>query len=233
MSKLCGEHATQALFKSQMPITQLWVETTRQKQYQTLIQKAQSLNIPIRFLPKLSTVFPKIRHQGIGAEFEFQYAPLSSIVPKDGLRLLMLDRIQDPHNFGACLRSAAAFGVDYVVVPKRSHAPMSEIVHLCASGGSLLVPIIAVNNLSQTISELKDKGIWFVVASEHANEDLATLPLDRSLCLIMGSEGEGVKHKLFTASDYQVAIPTTGHLSTLNVSVATGILLYALNERVK
>ena len=136
----------------------------------------------------------------------------------------MLDRIQDPHNFSACLRSAAAFGIDALIVPQRSATPVNQIVHQISCGGSIIVPIIQVTNLRQAMTELQDKGVWFVATDEHAKCNLVTW-LSVPTCLVMGSEGEGVKQSLKGACDYQIAIRTTQDFSTLNVSVATGVLL--------
>lgn len=228
MAKLCGDHAVSQLLKSQMPVHCLYVESGKDKLYGKMIQHARANHIPVKIVNQLSKVFPGSRHQGIGAEFEYQWAKLSDLEVRSNSRFLMLDRVQDPHNFGACLRSAAAFGVDAVIIPTRGHAPMNEIVHQTSCGGSLIVPIVSVNNLSQAMTEMKDQGVWFIATSEHAESTLSEDLHSRALCLLMGSEGEGVKQKLFDACDYQVKIHTTGTLATLNVSVATAILLHTL-----
>jgi 23S rRNA (guanosine2251-2'-O)-methyltransferase len=126
---------------------------------------------------------------------------------------------------GACLRSAAAFGVDALIVPQRSSAPVNQIVHQISCGGSIVVPITQVTNLRQAMTELQDKGVWFAATDEHAEMQLSDLDLSVPTCLVMGSEGEGVKQSLKDACDYQIAIHTTKDFSTLNVSVATGVLL--------
>ncbi len=228
MEKIYGEHATWALLNSKMKVDTLYVESTKRKDYSDILMLAKSKNIQISVESDLSKHFLKARHQGIGAVFKFEYAELSDIELPSGSRILMLDRVQDPHNFGACMRSAAAFGVSAVIVPTRGQSPINEIVHQASCGGTLLVPVIQAGNLSQIMSEMKDLGIWFVATSEHADTAISDLPQDRTLCLVMGSEGDGVKQKLFDACDYQVMIHTSGLLSTLNVSVATGVLLHAL-----
>jgi len=229
MSKLYGDHAVNALLNSEhAESAEICVEASKQSEYKKIIKYAKDRGISVNVLKSLSEMFPKARHQGIGASFRFKYAELAQLDYNKTLRLLMLDRLQDPHNFGACMRSAAAFGVDAVIVPQRGQAPITEVVHQVSCGGSLIVPIVQVNNLSQAVSELKDKGIWFVATSEYADEGFEKLPLTRSLCLVMGSEGEGLKQKLLESCDYKVVIDTPGKLSTLNVSVATGILLHAL-----
>lgn len=226
MSKVCGEHAVSALLKkNNMRNICLYVEKQKQTQYRDLMAKAASIGQ----VNVVNTVedFPKSRHQGIMATFDFKFQDLED-VPKH--RLLMLDRIQDPHNFGACLRSAAAFGVDAVIVPKREHAPMSEVVHQVSCGGSLIVPIVQVGNLNQTMAELKDQGVWFVATDEFATDNIEVIDQNMNICLVMGSEGQGVKKRLKEMCDYQISIHTHPNLSTLNVSVATGILLHAFYQ---
>lgn len=227
MSSVYGEYSVETLLKKgNMKNIQVFIELSKKRQYQHLIPMIEKIG-SVSFVKTLSDKYPKARHQGICAEFDFAFADLHNVSYK---RLLMLDRIQDPHNFGACLRSAAAFGVDAVIVPKREHAPISEVVHQVSCGGSLLVPIIQVNNLSQTMAELKDKGVWFMATDEYARQSLEEIDFSLNLCLVMGSEGEGVKKRLKELCDYQVSIKTHKQLSTLNVSVATGILLHTMYQ---
>jgi 23S rRNA (guanosine2251-2'-O)-methyltransferase len=227
MSSVYGEYSVETLLKKgNMKNIQVIIESGKKRQYQHLMPLIDEV-ASVTFVKSLSDKHPKARHQGIAAEFDFAFAELEDISYK---RLLMLDRIQDPHNFGACLRSAAAFGVDAVIVPRRDHAPMSEVVHQVSCGGSFLVPVVQVNNLSQTMAELKDKGVWFMATDEHATQTLEEIDLASNLCLVMGSEGEGVKKRLKELCDYQVSINTHPQLSTLNVSVATGILLHSMYQ---
>lgn len=229
MSKLYGEHAVRALLNTQHTEDAcIYVEQSKQKNYRSLLNTAEKLGISIRRLPHLNDLFPQVRHQGIGATFKFQFATLMDLDYSTPLKLLMLDRIQDPHNFGACMRSASAFDVNAVIIPQRGHAPINEIVHQVSCGGSLITPIIQVSNLSQTVSELKDKHVWFIASCERADQSMSDISNDTSLCLIMGSEGEGLKQKLFEACDFKVSIKTSPQLPTLNVSVATGILLHEM-----
>ena len=112
MAKLCGDHAVSQLLKSQMPVHCLYVESGKDKLYGKMIQHARANHIPVKIVNQLSKVFPGSRHQGIGAEFEYQWAKLSDLEVRSNSRFLMLDRVQDPHNFGACLRSAASSLID-------------------------------------------------------------------------------------------------------------------------
>lgn len=229
MDILFGSHAVEALLKAEnMQKQKLYVEHAQKSQYKQIIQKASSLKWPIEYSKDLNSLFSGKRHQGIAASFQFKWGEISDVVHKPDATLLMLDRIQDPHNFGACLRSAAAFGVDAIIIPKRGGCPLTDTVHQVSCGGSVIVPIIQVNNLNQIISELKDQGVWFIATDEHATSAINQIDTSGKKCLVMGSEGLGVKQSIKDACDYKVAIPTSKQLSTLNVSVATGILLYSL-----
>ena len=226
MLNVYGEHGVRSLLESKrMRDVHVEVDTDKKVRYKGLLQNFEAEGGRVSFISNLSKKYPKARHQGIVASFKFQWAELSEVSHH---RLLMLDRIQDPHNFGACLRSAAAFGVTAVIVPKREHAPINEIVCQVSCGGALIVPIVQVGNLNQVVTELKDKGVWFVATDEHATQTMADVDRSLSLCLVMGSEGDGVKQRLKSLCDFKVSIPTEPRLTTLNVSVATGVLLYDL-----
>ena len=105
---------------------------------------------------------------------------------------------------------------------------MTEVVHQVSSGGSMTVPIVKVGNLKQAMSEMRDLGYWFMATDEHATSHMTDIDVSGRIALVMGSEGEGVRQGVVDACDYKVSIPTSSRLSTLNVSVATGVLLSQL-----
>ncbi|MEX2131023.1 MAG: 23S rRNA (guanosine(2251)-2'-O)-methyltransferase RlmB [Pseudohongiellaceae bacterium] len=146
--------------------------------------------------------------------------------------LLVLDEITDPHNFGACLRSADAAGVDAVIIPRDNAAPVNMTVRKVASGAVDTVPIVAVTNLARTLKLLKDRGIWLVGAAAEAEIGIYNQDLTGPLALVMGSEGKGLRRLTRENCDFLVAIPMAGALSSLNVSVATGVCLFeAVRQR--
>ncbi len=141
--------------------------------------------------------------------------------------LLMLDGIEDPHNFGAILRSAYVSGVSGVVIRSRRQAPMTSTVFKTSAGAAALIPIFEVNNLEQVLRSLKPMGWWAVAAMmNEMSTDYHDLDWKRPTVLIMGAEGKGVSDLLVKRSDDLVSIPMVGKLDSLNVSVATGILLF-------
>ncbi len=146
--------------------------------------------------------------------------------------VLVLDGITDPRNLGACLRSANAAGVDAVILPKRNSAPINEVALKTAQGGAEALFICEVTNLARTLKALKERGLW-LVGAEGESDQLYTAPdLTVATAVVMGSEGQGLRRLTRELCDYLVAIPMAGSVSSLNVSVASGILLFeAVRQR--
>ncbi len=148
--------------------------------------------------------------------------------------LLLLDGVEDPHNLGACLRTADAVGVQAVVAPRKGSSGLTETVRRIACGGADHVPYVRVQNLNNTIRDLKDLGIRCVATSDHAVDDFYDADLSGPLALVMGAEGRGVRRLTGELCDAYVRIPMNGHVDCLNLSVATGVCLFeALRQRVK
>ena len=144
-------------------------------------------------------------------------------------QFLILDGVTDPRNFGACLRSAASFCVDGVVVPKSKSAPLSPVAIKAASGAASIVPVYRVTNLARCIDRLKRAGIWIVGATlEKATHALPSVDLKVPIAIVMGSEGNGIRPKTAKNCDFLVKIPAPLPELSLNVSVATGVCLYEI-----
>ncbi len=180
------------------------------------------------------------RHQGAVARYrtpppraENELYALVENAQKDTL-LLVLDGVTDPHNLGACLRSAEAAGVTAVVVPKDRAAGITPTVRRASSGAADRVPFFAVTNLARTLKALKDKGVWLVGLAGEAPQDFYQLDLKGSLAIVIGSEGEGMRRLTAEACDFLARIPMKGAVESLNVSVATGVTLFeALRQRAR
>jgi len=146
--------------------------------------------------------------------------------------LLVLDGVQDPHNLGACLRSADAAGVAAVIVPRDRAAGMTPVVRKVAAGAAETVPLVAVVNLARTLRQLKERGIWLVGTDDTADKALYEADLAGPVALVMGSEGEGLRRLTRECCDVLVSIPMAGAVESLNVSVATGVVLFeAVRQR--
>ena len=146
--------------------------------------------------------------------------------------ILVLDSITDPRNLGACMRTANAAAVDVVIVPKRNSAPLSTVAMKTSQGGAEDLFIVQVTNLSRTLTWLKEQGVWLFGADADGDEVWQLLDSAGATALVMGSEGRGLRRLTRSLCDKLVSIPMLGKVESLNVSVATGILLYeAVRQR--
>ncbi len=146
--------------------------------------------------------------------------------------LLVLDGVTDPHNLGACLRNADAAGVAAVIVPKDKSAPMTATVSKVACGAAETVPLVRVTNLARTMRALQEQGVWFVGTAGEATHDIYQAKLTGPLAIVMGAEGDGMRRLTRETCDDLIKIPMAGSVSSLNVSVASGICLFeAVRQR--
>ncbi|HPA00989.1 MAG TPA: 23S rRNA (guanosine(2251)-2'-O)-methyltransferase RlmB [Chiayiivirga sp.] len=146
--------------------------------------------------------------------------------------LLVLDGVQDPHNLGACLRSAAAAGVTAVVLPKDRSAPVNATVHKTSAGAADRISVVRVTNLARTLESLKQAGVWLVGLAGEAQASLYSMDLAGAVGIVVGGEGEGLRRLTRERCDFLARIPMPGEMESLNVSVATGIALFeAVRQR--
>lgn len=146
--------------------------------------------------------------------------------------VLVLDCVQDPHNLGACLRTADAAGVVAVIIPKDKSAPITETVLRVSCGGAENVPIVRVVNLARTMDQLKELGIWLVGTADEASQSIYQIDLKGPIGIVMGAEGSGMRRLTSEHCDFLVQIPMAGKVECLNVSVATGVCLFeAVRQR--
>ncbi len=179
------------------------------------------------------------RHQGVVAEIlpraadpETQLEEAIEASGDEPALLLVLDGVTDPHNLGACLRSADAAGVTAVIVPRDRAAGLTPVVRKVAAGAAESVPLIAVVNLARTLRGLKDRGLRLVGTCGDAPRTLYEVPLTGPTALVMGSEGEGMRRLTREVCDDLVSLPMAGAVESLNVSVATGVVLFeAVRQR--
>ncbi|MEX0900261.1 MAG: 23S rRNA (guanosine(2251)-2'-O)-methyltransferase RlmB [Gammaproteobacteria bacterium] len=172
------------------------------------------------------------RHQGVILQCRpaeaWNEASLKDLVQAGGrdLLLLVLDGVTDPHNLGACLRSADAAGVHAVVAPRDRAASLNPIARKVASGAAETVPFVQVTNLARTLRWLQEQGVWIIGAAGEGAESLWDAKLEGPLAVVMGAEGDGMRRLTREHCDQLVRIPMAGTVESLNVSVATGICLF-------
>ncbi|MES1196882.1 MAG: 23S rRNA (guanosine(2251)-2'-O)-methyltransferase RlmB [Steroidobacter sp.] len=171
-------------------------------------------------------------HQGVIAQLKkidnLGEGALDDLLDKAGASplLLVLDGVTDPHNLGACLRTADAVGVNAVVVPRDRAAGLSPVVRKVAAGAAETVPLIQVTNLARTLRWLKERGLWLVGTGDEATQSIYAAKLTGPLAVVMGAEGAGMRRLTREHCDLLVNIPMQGVVESLNVSVATGVTLY-------
>ncbi len=171
-------------------------------------------------------------HQGIAAYVApYQFTPLKPMLERPGLkRFVMLDGITDPHNVGAILRTAEAFGFDAMIIGKHRTSPINATVVKVSTGAIETLPLIQVTNLAQTIETLKAHHCWVYGLDIDTPNTLESLPSDTSVCLVLGSEGAGLSSLVKKRCDALVTIPMFGQTNSLNVSVAAGIAMHQLTK---
>ncbi len=236
MEKVFGIHAVDALLRRQpADIQRLWVQSGRQdKRIAGLLDLARNQGVAVETAPRaeLDDMVPG-RHQGVVAEVirsERQWDESALWQHLENLDhpalLLVLDGVTDPHNLGACLRSADAAGVDAVIVPKDKSADLNPTVRKVACGAAEVIPFVRVTNLARTLDGLKERGIWLYGTAGEAESSLYDTDLTGPAAILMGAEGAGLRRLTREACDHLVKLPMAGSVSSLNVSVATGICLF-------
>ncbi|MGL6028487.1 MAG: 23S rRNA (guanosine(2251)-2'-O)-methyltransferase RlmB [Legionella sp.] len=231
-----GVHAVTALFSNpHRSVKKLFISQDRQdKRIQDLLNKAIEAQVHIEKLSaqKMNERFANASHQGVVASAsalpdygEAHLQALLDAAKQPGL-ILILDGVTDPHNLGACLRSADATGVDFVIIPKDKNATVTPVVSKVACGAAESVPLVRVTNLVRTMELLKERGVWIYGAAGEANSSLYQLDCTGSMAIVMGAEGEGLRRLTREHCDGLFSLPMNGSVESLNVSVATGVSLY-------
>jgi 23S rRNA (guanosine2251-2'-O)-methyltransferase len=242
LSPVVGIHSVRSALKfGPAGVGELWLDRGRRdRRLAELAESARQAGVPIRQVTaeQLDQAAQGIRHQGALAWVRSPAArrPQDLDLLLDGAGgtplLLLLDEVQDPHNLGACLRTADAVGAHAVIAPKDRSAGLTPVVSKVASGAAETVPFIQVTNLARTMERLKERGIWLIGTAGEAALELYGQDLRGPLGLVLGGEGEGLRRLTRDRCDALVRLPMLGRVESLNVSVAAGICLYeALRQR--
>jgi 23S rRNA (guanosine2251-2'-O)-methyltransferase len=236
-----GLHSVQALLKSApQRIRKLMLLTGRDDQkLQKVVSFAEREGISLeRWSRAKLDALVDGNHQGVVAECDpgevHDEAFLLRLIERldEPAFLLVLDGVTDPHNLGACLRSAEAAGVHAVIVPKDNSASLTGVARKVACGAAEVLPLVPVTNLARTLNKLRDAGVWFQGAAGEATISLYQADLKGPLGIVMGAEGDGLRRLTRETCDGLISIPMAGEVSSLNVSVATGVCLFeAVRQR--
>ncbi|MGP1960040.1 MAG: 23S rRNA (guanosine(2251)-2'-O)-methyltransferase RlmB [Arsenophonus sp. NC-TX2-MAG3] len=236
-----GIHAVQALLeRDPSRLKQVYILKGRKdKRLFSVINQLKKFGIIIQLVNRqwMNRQTENAVHQGIFAQIksgrEYQESDLDIIISQvKSPFLLILDGITDPHNLGACLRSAEAAGIDAVIVPKNKSAQLNAIAKKVACGAAENMPLIRVTNIARILRQLQQQNIWIIGTTGDTNHILYESKLTGAIALLMGGEGKGMRRLTRECCNELISIPMAGIVSSLNVSVATGICLFeAVRQR--
>ncbi|MBF6623817.1 MAG: 23S rRNA (guanosine(2251)-2'-O)-methyltransferase RlmB [Pseudomonas stutzeri] len=241
LEKIYGLHAVEALLRHHPKrVKQVWLAEGRDDpRVQTLIQLAEQSRIRVGQCERRELdAWVEGVHQGVVADVSpsqvWGDAMLEELLDRtEGAPLLLvLDGVTDPHNLGACLRTADAAGALAVIIPKDKSATLNATVRKVACGAAEVIPLVAVTNLARTLEKLQQRGLWVVGTAGEAEQEIYDQDLRGPIVLVMGAEGKGMRRLTREHCDFLVRLPMAGSVSSLNVSVATGVCLFeALRQR--
>jgi len=240
-SLVFGLHAVEALLRAPGRVRELWLDAGRRDQrMRELAARAEQGKVRVQWVEKekLDELSQQGRHQGAVARVRPSQALSESALEEllvnltEPAFLLILDGVQDPHNLGACLRTADGAGVHAVIAPRDRAAGLNPTVRKVASGAAETVPFIQVTNLARTLRMLRENGVRVVGTAGEAEQTVYQADLTGPLAVVLGAEGKGMRRLTRDHCDLLVHIPMQGGVESLNVSVATGVCLYeALRQR--
>ena len=236
LQTIFGHHAAQALLeKSAGRIVNVWFDRQRDdSKLQQLKQAVDAVGLPSELVEKktLEKLSKGGNHQGVlmtamlPQELNEEALKKTLEVSQENAFYLVLDQVTDPHNLGACLRTALAAGVQGVIVPKDNACRINATVCKVASGAAELLPVYRVTNLTRTLKWLKTQGVWISGAAGEAEKNMFDAELTGSVAIVMGAEGKGLRQLTLKQCDQLIKIPMKDAMESLNVSVAAGVILY-------
>lgn len=241
LEKVYGVHAVEALLRHHpRRVKQVWLAEGRDDpRVQTLVRVAGEARVRVGQCERREMdAWVEGVHQGVVADVSpsqvWGEAMLEELLDRSEAPplLLVLDGVTDPHNLGACLRTADAAGALAVLVPKDKSATLNATVRKVACGAAEVIPLVAVTNLARTLEKLQQRGLWVVGTAGEAEKEIYDQDLTGPLVLVMGAEGKGMRRLTREHCDHLVRLPMAGSVSSLNVSVASGVCLFeALRQR--
>ncbi len=235
-----GRNPVAEILKAKRSAKKLLAAKGLDRSGEEIIKQAQSMGIKIEYVDRsqLDKLSRTKSHQGIIALVEkFRYAEGLDVVidmareTKEDPLVVVLDRISDPHNLGAIIRTAYCCGAHGIIIPRRNAVGVTPVVVKSSSGATEYLPVVQVTNTVRILEEMKDKGFW-IAGADMDGEVMYKADLKGPLALVLGSEGRGIGRLVKEKCDFVVSIPMKGSISSLNVSVAAGVLLYeAIRQR--
>ena len=232
--KIYGKNVLYEALKTNHKIYEVYLREDVAKNDTYFLKKLGERKIKIHILDKhqMNQMFDGL-HQGYGANIENfpNYALEDVINPNKKQLFLILDKLNDPNNLGAIIRSCDAFSVDAIIIPNKNSIGITDTVVKVSTGAIFHVPVVTVSNINQAIDKLKKNNFWVIGTDASAPQNISDIKNDRNFALVIGSEGYGISNLVSKNCDYLVKIPMTGHVNSLNASVSAGIMIYALTNQ--
>ena len=226
--RVCGKNVIKELIRSNNKLVKVYITNKFEDNEIIDYINLNKINYEISDKTKLDKL-TKGNHQGIVAEIEdYKTCKLEQIINSSNNKLIvMLDHLEDPHNFGAIIRTCEAAGVGGIIIPKDRSVSVNETVMKTSAGALSYTKISTVTNLVNTINYLKKEG-YFIVGTDASGVDYNEIDYNMKVCLVIGSEGFGMSRLVQSACDFVVKLPMNGHVNSLNASVATGVMIYKI-----
>ncbi len=233
MSILSGIHPIAEALRAGNPLDRVLIARgAGGPRLQEIIDLARRAGIPVRFEPRpsLDRLAGTPAHQGVVALGAAQkYLELDSAAASE--LAVVLDGVEDPHNLGAIIRTAHAAGAGSVIIPERRAAGITDVVAKAAAGALEYLPVVRVTNINRALEDLKERGFWIYGLDEHGTEEYSRVEYASPTAIVLGGEGKGLHEQVRKHCDLLVRIPVAGQISSLNVSVAAGIVLFEWKRR--
>jgi 23S rRNA (guanosine2251-2'-O)-methyltransferase len=229
-----GIHPVREALRARRPLDKVLIaKGTASPRIQEIIDLCRANSVPVRFEPRelLDRTSKGVAHQGVIALGAVRgYVELKDALEGASL-IVVLDGVEDPHNLGAIIRTAHAAGANAIVVPERRAAPLTETVSRAAAGALEYVPVARITNVTQTLEKLKEKGFWIYGLDERGVAIYDRVDYNTPSAIVLGGEGKGLHPGVQKHCDVLVRIPMAGEVSSLNVSVAAGVVLFEWRRR--
>ena len=234
-----GKNPVLEALRADRDINKIWIaEGVQKKGITELLQLAKDKGVIVQSVPKKKIDgLTDTNHQGIAAAVAaYNYASLDDLFEAAASKnedpfFLILDELEDPHNLGSIMRTADAIGVHGLIIPKRRAVGLTGVVAKASTGAIEHVPVVRINNLSQTVEELKKRGVWIAGTDAKESVDYRRMDASLPLAVIIGSEGKGMSRILREKCDFLYQLPMVGHVTSLNASVAASLLMYEVYRK--
>ncbi|MBS4206378.1 23S rRNA (guanosine(2251)-2'-O)-methyltransferase RlmB [Lederbergia citrea] len=235
---IAGKNPVIEALKSDRDINKIWIAEGSQKgQMQVITKLAKQRNVLVQFVPKQKIEqMTEENHQGVVAQVAaYQYAEVEDLFTRATEKgedpfFLILDELEDPHNLGSILRTADAAGVHGIIIPKRRAVGLTATVAKLSTGAIEYIPVARVTNIARTIDELKSRGVWVFGTDAEGSQDYRKMDVTLPLAVVIGSEGKGIGRLIREKCDFLIHLPMTGHVTSLNASVAAALLMYEVHR---